>query len=226
MINIGVVAHIDRLETAETLADKVGAEFMTVDSGNLGAGRNHEKAWQWLEDSDSEWSVVLEDDAIPITGFRKELQVALLNAPLPIVSLYLGRFRPPHWQNSIASVIASPASWLLADELLHHVGVAIRSDRVSNMLDSISADSDYVWGKIPIDEAIGRWARKRGYPVAYSHPSLVDHDHSMPTVIKHHLSQHATETGTRDDPRELRKAWVMGTRRWDSTTARIPPPSC
>jgi hypothetical protein len=166
MASVGVVAHHSRLEIGERLADQVNAEFMTVDKGDIGAGRNHEAAWKWLEGGDAKWGVVLEDDAKPVVSFRKQLDLALAAAPFPIVSLYLGRARPPHWQNSIASVIASPASWLLADELLHHVGVAIPTVLIGTMLDAISADSDYVWGKIPIDEAIGRWVRKDGSTVA------------------------------------------------------------
>lgn len=225
MINIGIVGHHTRMEAGETLADKVDAEFMTIDSGGLGPGRNHEKAWQWLEESDSEWSVVLEDDAIPIIDFRKELKVALLNCPFSIVSLYLGRIRPPHWQDSIASVIARPESWLLADELLHHVGVAIQTPLIGDMLNVLAGDHEYVWGKVPIDEAIGRWVRLRGRQVAYANPSLVDHDYRLPTVIEQHVSQHATEPGVRHFF-EPRKAWKLGTRRWDRSSAEIPTPSC
>lgn len=226
MINIGVVAHISRLEIAEDLADKVNAEFMTVDTGELGAGRNHEKAWQWLEGSGGgEWSVLLEDDAVPIASFRKELKAALFNAPSPIVSLYLGRGRPPHWQDSIGSVITSQACWLLANELLHHVGVAIRTHLVDDMLTRLAADHDYVWGKLPIDEAIGRWVRYRDRKVAYANPSLVDHNFRLPTTIDKHVSQHPQDDGARHALQQ-RKAWKLGTRQWDRTFAEIPTPSC
>ena len=225
--SIGVVAHHSRHDRATRLADAVSAEIIAVDEdGKIGAGRNHENAYEWLADSGQPWSVLMEDDAMPVRNFRDQLSAVLANSPVPLLSLYLGRGRPPHWQPSIARVIAGDAHFLLGSELLHHVAVAIRTPLIPSMLASIRADDDYAAGRLPIDEAIGRWARSSPtpIPVGYTHPSIVNHDHTLETVIKRHVSQHRAETGKRGR-HEQRKAWVFGSRScWQSVTAAIPEP--
>ncbi|AON96985.1 glucosyltransferase [Mycobacterium phage Tonenili] len=219
MINIAVVACQSRQRRAENLAQAVGAEFVAVDDGTLGPGANHDVAWRWLDDSGGEWSVVLEDDAIPVAGFRGQLAAVLKAAPSPIVSLYLGRSRPPHWQLSIMQVINCDEHFLLGSTLLHHVAVAIKTDLIFDML----AERDR---HLPVDESIGTWARGREIPVAYAHPSIVDHEHRLPTTILERTSGYAGETGRRGSSREVRKAWTLGSRKvWGSTTRQIPNPT-
>lgn len=224
IIPVGIVAHATRHERAERLADAVGAGFITVDQGGLGPGRNHENCYEWLAEENCPWSVVLEDDASPVKNFRLQLDQVLRAAPTPLVSLYLGRGRPAQYQPSIAQVIANDSHFFLGDELLHHVGVAIRTPLIPGMLKYIRNDLDYYDKKLPIDEAIGRWARSLNMKVSYCHPSIVNHAHELPTVIKRHLSQHKTETGKRGR-KVIRKAWAFGSRQnWNSTSIVIPDP--
>jgi GR25 family glycosyltransferase involved in LPS biosynthesis len=222
---IGVVAHHTRHERATRLAEAIDAEVVSVDYGGLGAGRNHEKCYQWLAESAEPWSVVLEDDAMPVKGFRTQLDGVLKAAPTGLVSLYLGRARPPHWQSSIAQVITGDEHFLTGTELLHHVAVAIQTPMIPSMLNFIRSDADYRDAKLPIDEAIGRWARAMSIKVSYAHPSIVNHDHTLDTVIKRHVSQHRAETGKRGRY-EQRKAWAFGSRQqWEPTIAAIPQPA-
>lgn len=222
LIPVAVVAHNTREKRAERLADFVNAEFLTLDDGSLGPGRNHVVAWEWLAEGDSQWSVVLEDDAMPVKGFQEQLAAMLKRAPDPVVSLYLGRGRPRHWQPSIQQVITRPEHFLRAPELLHHVGVAVRNTHLSSMLAFLGHQN---LRRVPIDEAVGRWVRHRRIMVSYCNPSIVDHDANIPTSILTHTSTHAAETGRRDDPREVRKAWQHGTRvLWTSQAALIPIP--
>lgn len=225
--SIGVVAHHSRHERATRLADHLDAEVVAVDyDGKLGAGANHERCYQWLVESDqAPWSVVLEDDAIPVKNFRDQLSRVLESAPTGLVSLYLGRTRPAHYQPSIAQVIARDENFLLCDELLHHVAVAIRTPLIPALLTHLRANRRYRTGRMPIDEAVGVWARKASIPVAYCHPSIVNHNIALPTVIARHVSQHPGETGERPVT-EVRQAWAFGTRPvWQPTTARIPKPA-
>jgi hypothetical protein len=223
--SIGVVAHHTRRGRAERLAEVIDAEMVSVDMGGLGAGGNHEQCYEWLAESAHSWSVLLEDDAMPVKGFRTQLDAVLQAAPTGLVSLYLGRARPPHWQSSIARVITGDEHFLTGTELLHHVAVAIRTPMIPSMLNFIRADRQYQTGSLPIDEAIGRWARAMSINVSYAHPSIVNHDHSLDTVIKRHVSQHRAETGKRGR-HEQRKAWAFGSRQhWQTTTAVIPEPA-
>lgn len=225
MIAIGIVAHHSRHDRAQNLADAVGAEVISLDEAHLGAGANHEVCYEWLAETNAPWSVVLEDDALPCKDFRDQLRAVLKATPTPLLSLYLGRTRPPHWQPSIAQVITGDHHFLLGSELLHHVGVAIRTDLIGDMLTHIRADKAYAARKLPIDEAIGRYARANTLTVGYTHPSIVDHETRLPTVIKRHVSQHRGEPGTRMLT-ETRKAWAFGRRdAWRPITAAIPDPA-
>ena len=228
IFSIGVVAHHARYQRATRLADHIGAEVVSVDSdGKLGAGGNHEVCYRWLaETSTAPWCVLLEDDAVPVKDFRNQLNQVLRAAPnTGLISLYLGRFRPPHWQPSIARVISGDQHFLMGTELLHHVAVAIRTPLIPAMLAHIRADRRYSSGKLPIDEAIGGWARAASMPVAYCHPSIVNHDTRLATVIAKHVSQHPGDSGQRPLT-ELRQAWAFGSRQaWETSTAAIPEPA-
>lgn len=227
IFSIGVVAHQDRYERATKLADYIEAELVTVDSdGKLGAGANHERCYEWLyETTSAPWCVILEDDAIPVKDFRNQLNLVLRAAPTGLVSLYLGRTRPGRWQPSISQVIGSDRHFLLGTELLHHVAVAVHTPLIPSLLAHIRSDRSYQLGRLPIDEAVGRFARAVGIKVAYTHPSICDHDTRMPTVITRHVSSNPGDSGKRP-ANEIRKAWAFGSRKaWQPVIAAIPEPA-
>ena len=220
-----IVGHYDRRHQAWNLFEQVNAIRMFMDDGRLGAGPNHLNAWQWLSTHNlREWSVVLEDDALPVPGFEDQVRRALAQAPTPVVSLYLGRSRPPHWQDSIARVIADPADpcWLMSDHLLHHVGVAVKTRVLPEMVDSVHR----ILNKYPIDEAIGRWAHLKRVPIAYTNPSLVDHRWDQLSVIKWRAHNGEEDLVEREvDTKNPRKAWRVGGRtNWESSRLEIPNP--
>ena len=226
MIAIGIVAHHSREGRAYKLADFVEANVVAMDTGGFGAGKNHEACYEWVADLNEPWSVIMEDDAVPVTSFRQQLDQVLRASPTPITSLYLGRSRPPHWQPSIAQVINRDVHFLVGTELLHHVAVAIRTPLIPSMLDHVRADTKYQRRKLPIDEAIGRWARSVSVKVGYARPSIVDHRDDIPTVITRHVSQHSANESGHRKAGEARRAWAYGTRkRWEKTFAVIPEPA-
>jgi len=203
VFNIGVVAHLARAGQAKHLAREVKADFISIDNGMLGCDDNHTAVQHHLANIPSTWSVVLEDDAQPVNGFRLQLQQALVMAPSPVVSLYLGRKNPVHWQNRMKRAIkhaqAEDASWIISTHLLHGVGYAIKTSLLPSLL---AHDSD-----LPCDQHIGHWARQFGHTIAYTHPSLVDHA-DTDTLVNHPDGK----------PRlKGRKAWTTGTRKeWTS----------
>jgi hypothetical protein len=210
-IPIGVVAHIDRKDIALSLVEEVGAECISIDEQNRGAGWNHAQVLKYLRDSPTEWVVILEDDAAPTGNFRSQLEEALNWAPTPFVGLYLGRGRPPHWQAGISEVIAKESCWLLCDTLMNAVGYAVKTKLVPSVLDSL----EYVWGepgsKLPIDEAISWFGQDYGIPFCYTRPSLINHLDIAP-VEKHGY-------GT---PTEKRVAWLFGERQsWNGSTTSL-----
>ena len=90
-IHIAIVAHKDRADAANQLAETVGAQHIAWDRGHRGANANHRAAWLWHQTNPADWSVTLEDDAVPCKDFRRQLTQALTVAPTNICSLYLGR---------------------------------------------------------------------------------------------------------------------------------------
>ena len=201
MIEIAVVTHPRRYDDALDLAVKLNATI-SMDDISMGAARNHERAWTWLKDSPEPWSLVLEDDAVVCSDFLEQVNLALAHAPSPIVSFYLGRGRPPHWQDKIARVIAREEHWILSTEMLHGVAVAIRTELIPDLL-------TWIEDQEPVDEAMSDFAQQNHLEIAYSHPSLVDHrDHG--TLMDVHPTRHPDPDPVRRN--EIRRAWVLGTR--------------
>lgn len=203
-----------RYAMGRSLAEDVEAEALSVDDAGLGTGRNHLRAWSWLAGGNHRWSVVLEDDAVPVGDFREQLDQILKIAPTPIVSLYLGRSHPPHWQNAIARVISpldSDPNFLISFDLLHGVGYAIRTELVEQMIEWVQG-----WVYLyPIDEAISMWAKSIARPVSYTRPSIVDH-----------LDGPSLHPPTNWQPRDgIRQAWIWDSRdKWTSSAAVIESP--
>jgi hypothetical protein len=225
---VGIVGHIDRADRVRALASHVRPEIISIDNGDLSCEGNHRHVWSTLATDylGSRWTVVLEDDAVPVDNFDVQLEHALRAAPASVVSLYLGRTRPPDAQGVIRQSVRVAnlvdAHWLVSDRLLHAVGVAIRTPLVSSMLDYI-AQPPAVFD--PIDIAISRWAQANRIPVAYTWPSLVDHADG-PTVIEEH-----PDSASRDRLIPLpdgrmrlarRVAWRVGARdRWTHNGIRM-----
>jgi hypothetical protein len=213
---IGIVGHVQRARQAHTLAHTVNAAHLSIDDSAPNfhsANQNHLRTWRTLAQHGAEWSVVLEDDAQPINNFSAQLEQALLNAPTPVVSLYLGRKFPQWWQQHIATAIERVqtinASYIVTDYLLHCVGVAVKTDFIPCIVDRPT--------HLPIDEHISEAARRylNKPSVAYTWPSLVDHEDGPPVISAHN-------DGTPRTPG--RKAWHAGPRQhWDSTTAPMWP---
>lgn len=221
-IAIAVVAHPRRYEMARELANLVGAECVSWDDAQIGCAENQRRAWEYLKNGDPDsWSVVLEDDAQPVAEFRNQLKMALARAPSPVVSLYLGRGRPPHWQTSIARVIADDPqnprdpNWVVGTHLLNHVGVAMKTHLIADML-------HFVGDKEPMDENISDWATRRKIKVSYTRPSLVDH-RDTPTMMEHHPSRFPEKD--MKSRNEIRRAWLVGGRdKWDNTSVEMHYP--
>jgi hypothetical protein len=201
--HVAIVAHTARAPMAEALAAAVNADWVSIDDGRLGAEGNHHAVWAWHTANPAAWHVTLEDDCLPVDGFRDQLAQALAVAPTPIVSLYLGRQRPAWWQQRIGAAIKQAeqedARWIVSTDLLHAVGVAIRGDLIADMP---------ALHNLPVDEALNCWAHQTGHRIAYTVPSLIDHLDG-PTVINH-------QDG---DPRPPgRIAWQTGTAvAWDGS---------
>lgn len=159
---------------------KVKADYISIDNGSLGCDQNHDAVLDHVGRLSGAWTVILEDDAVPIPRFRSQLGQALISAPTPIVSLYLGRQRPP-WAQKPAEKATSladerNADWIVASHLLHGVGYAIRTHLIPSLMN--------YWTPLPVDQHITAWAQSQGHLIAYTWPCLVDHA-DQPTIVDH-----------------------------------------
>ena len=194
---IAVCAHESRKVRALTLAKSVGAS-VTLDDGR-GSNANHDKAWASLVPRSTEWSIVLEDDAVPVRDFMRLAAQALACVPSHgIVSFYFGTGYPTHVQTKYKAAIRhadeAGAGWIRGGALYHGVAVAIRTDQVADMLNFVDGIDR------PYDERMSAWMSVRGLPCWYTFPSLVDHDDSDHVL-----------PATRHQPRDkARRAWRTG----------------
>ncbi len=183
LIAVGIVAHESRIEHATKLATNTNATIINIDDGTLGCTRNHWETWNKLTKHATNWSVVLEDDALPIPNFPHQLNNMLTHTPAPITGLYLGTSRPPQHQKWMTTAIRTAYKTGTcytppAPALFHGVGTAIRTNLIPDMLAHIKTTL------LPIDEAISSWARARGHQIVYSVPSIIDHA-DIPTLVQH-----------------------------------------
>lgn len=218
MLTIGIVAHTSRADQAKALAHTVKATYTSIDGGTpgstgfLGCDDNHDHVLRQLSHYPSTWTVILEDDAVPVDEFRDQLESALPLSPAPIVSLYLGKMRPPQHQADIRAAVeaadAEDVDWIIATRLFHAVGYAIKTELIPSLLGHLSN-----W---PVDQHISEWALQRGHTVAYTWPSLVDHaDHD--TIVNHPDGQPRTPG---------RVAYRTATKpRWTSRSVTLQPRS-
>lgn len=229
-IPIAIVAHPQRKEMAEELADLIGAETICWDMTGIGAAENHLQAWKWLADSGAEFGCVLEDDIIPCEDFHRNLEEALNVSPLPILSLYLGRGRPPQYQERVARVIAQDVSFITAQFLMSAQGYVMQTDLFCDreIVGRIARNRDQ-----QIDQAISSWASWMSFDhmVAYCRHSIVDH-RDGPTLVEDHGDgcgrNGLTELVWGDcDPSgaqlpEIRKAWLMARYDTNWTSNSVP----
>ena len=204
-VTAAVVAHVDRRTRAEQLVEFLHAWYSTallVDDGMLGCSHNHLRAWNALCDAPTEWVMVCEDDALPVPGLGNHLDRALKASPAPVVSLYLGRGRPVHWQRRAGRAVATGKPFVVTTHLLHCVGVCVRTEFVASMLAGASEAVNSSVHK-PIDEAITEWAQNYCLPVAYTNPSLVEHSDDASLAVHDYDDIPAPEP---------RVAWSYGAR--------------
>ena len=207
MTLIGIVSDQRRDGAGMKLGAAVGADYVSVDTGNLGCTQNHAQVWRTLTalSEGHEWCVVLEDDALPTPDFRAQLDAALAVAPASIVSLYLGSgyiddLRMATMLNRANLV---DANWLVTQgRIMHAVALAVRTDLLPELVKALPPKDQ------AIDRSLSLWARREGHQVAYTYPSLVDHADGPSLVTRY--------------KRQERRAWRWGGRDvWRNKTIAI-----
>ena len=186
-----VVGHHSRHKQALRLAESIGAVLL-IDSSDRGANWNHRRALQWASEQSCR-VVVLEDDALPVSGFIEQVAVWLARFPCHMLSFYLGTGRPPQYQMQVAErlIVADKtlADYITLSRLIHGVCYSVPPEHVQRVLSRWDNSK-------PADYAVGdAW----GGSVIYPCYSLVDHADGEP-VERHPDSVPRTER---------RRAWRL-----------------
>lgn len=227
-----IVGHPDRGDAAHRLFKALRiwkvmdfCPYVSVDFDGVGCDENHLRAWRYLDKradgAKADWLMVLEDDVTLIGGldgadFPRQIEQALLAAPAPIVSLYLGRTRPAFYQERIAHALVGcshpgpgdpvnlDVPWLISNRLLSQQAVVIRRDVLRDMIKHLP---EFVRRERAIDQGMTAYMRSASLPVAYTVPSLVDH------LDGPSYAQHADQNPVHGP----RVAWATGKRaEWSS----------
>lgn len=202
-----IITHPQRHTQAQHLAHTLDAHIC-LDDNNYGPGVNHDRALHQAitthGDKDG-WLILLEDDAIPCNNWHDQIQAALSVAPTPVVSLYLGRAHPRRYQHHIPQLLASNPHWIIHPHLRHHVAVAIHAHAAPQLLATVTPLQG------DADKRLGQAAQQCGWNIAYTNPSLCDHQDTTPTITTH-------SDGTPRPRSEPRHAWNHGTRTHWTTT--------
>ncbi|EPV5018299.1 hypothetical protein ACV6R0_000647 [Citrobacter freundii] len=186
-----VIGHHVRRKQALILAESIGATLM-IDTDDHGANWNHRRAIEWAAEQPCR-VVVLEDDALPVRGFRDKITGWLARFPGDMLSFYLGTGRPPQYQMQIAERLINAdkvrSDFIMLQRLIHGVCYSIPPQSISRVLSQWDCSK-------PADYAVGD---AYGGVVVYPCWSLVDHADGEP-VERHPDSAPRTER---------RRAWRL-----------------
>ncbi|HAV1831225.1 TPA: hypothetical protein JG914_004046 [Enterobacter hormaechei subsp. steigerwaltii] len=189
---IAIVAHHSRRTMAEELASKLEADIVFMDEHSAGANSNHLRALRWAAEQ-SDRVIIIEEDALPVDGFREKVTYWLARFPCHMLSFYLGTGRPPQYQMQVAErlIVADKtrADYITLSRLIHGVCYSVPPEHVQRVLSRWDNSK-------PADYAVGdAW----GGSVIYPCYSLVDHA-DMPAVERHPDNEPRTER---------RRAWRL-----------------
>lgn len=212
-LGVAVMAHPSRERMALALARPLHAAICWDDgSGERATGAT---AWEVAALGNPDWSIVLQDDAVPIGGFLEHAAEALEARSPALVSFYVGtgRGRPTGVVKAIEQADAEGAAWLECDALLWGVALALPTYLVPEML----SVTDQLG--LRYDTRIGAWAHKRGIPIRYTWPSLVDHA-DVPSIAQAGRPRNPKIPGSgAPPPRRAHRVGAPGS--WDTPAVQI-----
>lgn len=191
-VKFAIVAHESRFDMAVALSDGLPNYQIFVDRESKGANANHLRALRWASTQDCR-VVIMEDDALPVSGFTDKVTDWLTRFPDELVSFYLGTGRPPQYQLEIATKLIDTdkrqADYITMNRLIHGVCYSVPAGKLPQVLSRWNHGS-------PADYAVGD---AFGGLVVYPCYSLADHA-DVSTVERHPDNTPRTER---------RRAWRL-----------------
>lgn len=183
-LSIVIMAHPDREENATKLSQDLGAKIVWDEEGPANKDpmrrwRTGRRCWETVRDMGSEWSMVLQDDAIVCRDFHEGMEGVLDYFPDGgLVSPYTGTGRPDQKAVRAATAIAGERgeSYLCTRSLNWGVAITAPTEEIDGMLDWCS---ESIHNPKNYDFRIGLYFRDvKGWCTWHTYPSLVDHPKS------------------------------------------------
>lgn len=175
-----------------------GLDALAIDVGGEGENKVGDRVWRQLGELDTQWSIVLQDDALPVDNFREHAAAVLSHVdPEGPVSFYVGGGRPYKGlvEHAVRRATQLDAKWLEDGTLHWGVAVAIPTEQIPGFLQWAATS------QLPYDRRIGTYFRNRKTPTRYTWPSLVDHADGDTIVHRRKpgVARVAHSVGTRED---------------------------
>lgn len=178
-VSASIMAHPDRTEFVEELADSLDREVPVAwdnEGPPSGKGdrvwRTARSAWQMFDPA-ADFHVLIQDDALVCEDFLAGLEVALEHVPdHALVSMYLGQGRnvPARWGVMANKARTTGASWVRSYTLMWGVSLAVPTRFIPDMIKWCDRKAG-----MPDDMRVGRWFQRQKIDTWYTWPSLADH---------------------------------------------------
>jgi len=183
-IEYHIITHPKRLELANKIKEQLPKTLTTlyVDSDSNGVLWNHTQALKPRKQNTTH-IVIIEDDAILIKDFIKEIKQTITAYPDDLVSGYLGTSYPLQHVKKVKELIAkTKTDYIELPELIHGVCYIIPTQKAEYIHDKINATTN--WKITASDFLIGKtYYTRYAKPIKYLYPSIVDHLDETPIVL-------------------------------------------
>lgn len=163
-----IMAHKSRKEHYERLANQFDDIKLCIDYQNQGAWAIAKQAWD-MADKDSDYTVVIQDDAILCDNFKNKAEAFIEQHAGHVISFYYG-------DNPQAHKEIKPDYF---DTILNHaVCLAIPTAEIPGMIQYCDFQPECTGD----DMKIRRWLITNSRTCRYSNPSLVQH-RDIPSIV-------------------------------------------
>ena len=169
-LSVAVMAHPDREHFVdELLPDLPGAKVVWDERGDRW---DTGKRAMLAHEPDSDWGLVVQDDALLCKDFLPGVREALSHAPTLPVSFYTGRTRPygPEVARAVRRARAARKNWLVMRGPIWGVAIALPRELIAPMVRACDRLPDPNYDRRMMEHFHGR-----GIECWYTLPSLVDH---------------------------------------------------
>jgi hypothetical protein len=184
-VSVGIMAHPRREALVMKLALALGDGTRVVWDQRGDEWDTGRRAWGTYDHS-ADWHMVAQDDAVACEDLPAGLAKALEHVPAEaVVSLYTGTVRPERRRVADAAARAETANaaWIVMPDVKWGVALAVPAAVIPDMLahGDRRKSSVYDWNLRSYFHDV------LGWPVWCTWPSLVDHRHDEPGIVRHQI---------------------------------------